>query len=77
MARIRKAAHLFFLIRNKKGEEVINVSESWLTIKEVSNFEEVMHFHEFNSQLKQDNELPRSKLRGINPDEIKAKKGFR
>lgn len=43
------------LIRSKKGEDVINATESLLTIKEVTNFEEVMQFHELNSQIKQQN----------------------
>ena len=43
------------LIRSKKGEDVINTSESSMTIKEVTNFEEVMQFHELNSQIKQQN----------------------
>ncbi len=43
------------LIRSRKGEDVVNASESLLTIKEVTNFEEVMQFHEINSQIKQQN----------------------
>lgn len=43
------------LIRNKKGADVINASKSWVDMKTVSDFEEVMQFHDFNSKSKQEN----------------------